>query len=237
MLKRIIPIFIFGLLFFLPVQAQIRVQNMPMSEIRKLHFGFVLGVNQADVQITNTGLPQPQDGRTWFADEMKFSVGFTVGVISDLQLSKNLNLRFVPTLNFSDRYISIISGEGELSNMSPVIIRSSLLDIPLLLKYRAKRIGNYRPYLIGGAGVVYDFSRKKQQVFRFEPFDANIQFGIGCDFYLPYFKFSPELKLVVGLTDMLVRDRPDIDRPSDIKYTNAISRLTARLFVLSFNFE
>jgi len=237
MQKRIIPVLIFWAILFLPAQAQRNVQHMPMSEVRNLHFGFVLGVNQADVQITNTGITQPQDGETWFSDELTFSTGFTVGVISDLRLFTNLHLRFVPTLNFADRHISIISGEGEISNMSPVVIRSSLLDMPLLLKYRAKRIGNYRPYLIAGGGIVYDFSRRKQEVFRFQPFDANLQIGVGCDFFLPYFKFAPELKLVIGMTDMLERDRPDIARPSDIKYSNAISRLTSRLFVLSFNFE
>jgi hypothetical protein len=236
-MNRFILTLSFGVFFFLSAQAQLKVQNMPMSEVRQLHFGFVLGLNQADVQISNSGLPQPEDGKTWFADETSFSTGFTVGVISDLRIFNNLNLRFVPTLSFADRSIMMVSGEGETSNMSPVVMRSSLLDMPLLFKYRAKRLGNYRPYLIAGAGVTYDFSRKKQQVFRMKPFDANLQIGIGCDFFLPYFKFSPELKLVVGVSDMLERDRPDIDRPSDIKYTNAISRLTSRLFVLSFNFE
>ncbi|MDR1698924.1 MAG: PorT family protein [Prevotellaceae bacterium] len=234
MIKRIIPILLFVLLT-LSAHAQV-VQHMPMSEVRRLHFGFVLGLNQADVQITNNAIRQP-DGEIWFADETSYSTGFTVGVISELKLFENLFLRLVPTLNFCDRHISMISEGGAPSSMSPVVIRSSLLDVPLLLKYRAKRIGNYRPYLIAGGGVVYDFSRKKQDIFRLQPFDANIQFGIGCDFFLPYFRFAPELKLVVGMTDMLERDRPDIDRPSDIKYTNAIDRLTSRLFVLSFNFE
>ncbi len=223
-----------GLFACFSMQAQ--VQNMPMSEVRPLHFGYVLGLNQADIQTTNNGIRQP-DGEVWFADETSFSTGFTVGVIAELQLFKNLHLRLVPTLNFCDRHISIISENGVPSPMSPVVIRSSLLDVPLLLKYRSKRIGNYRPYLIAGGGIVYDFSRKKRDVFRLTPFDANIQFGVGCDFFLPYFRFAPELKMVVGMTDMLERARPDIDRPSDIKYTNAIEKLTSRLFVLSFNFE
>ena len=62
--------------------------------------------------------------------------------------------------------------------------------------------------------------------------------GFGCDFYLPFFKFCPELKFCFGLTDALKHDRPDLsDDPSMLKYTNSLKKVTQQMVVLSFYFE
>jgi hypothetical protein len=68
-------------------------------------------------------------------------------------------------------------------------------------------------------------------------FDYGVEVGVGCDFYLPYFKICPEFKVYLGLGDVLERDRPEIADISEMKYTNTLSKLTSRLFILSFNFE
>jgi hypothetical protein len=67
--------------------------------------------------------------------------------------------------------------------------------------------------------------------------DYGVEFGVGCDFYLPYFKLAPEFKIYLGLGDVIERDRPDIADVRDLKYTNTLSKLTSRLFIFSFNFE
>jgi hypothetical protein len=59
--------------------------------------------------------------------------------------------------------------------------------------------------------------------------DFMYEVGVGVDFYLEYFKLSPELKYSFGMRDLLVRDGS--------MYTSAIDRLTSRLFYLSLTFE
>jgi hypothetical protein len=175
-------------------------------------------------------------GNSYYMEEPSYRGGFSVGVISDLRLFEFLNLRFVPTLNFGDRSAVFIDQNKNPAPKSQ-IVKSTLLNFPVYVKYRANRTNNYRPYLIAGGGVSIDLSREKENILLLKGADVNIEFGIGCDFYLPYFKFAPELKFCIGMLDVLERNRPDLLIISDIKYTNAISRLTSRMLVLTFNFE
>jgi hypothetical protein len=112
-----------------------------------------------------------------------------------------------------------------------------VVDFPVYLKYRAKRINNYRPYVLLGGGLQYQVGRQKGEALLLKPVDVSIEFGVGCDFYLPYFKFAPELKFCLGMFDVLEKDRHDLLIESDRKYTDALLRLTSRVLVLTFNFE
>ena len=53
--------------------------------------------------------------------------------------------------------------------------------------------------------------------------------GFGIDFYLEYFKFSPELKATFGLVDMLVYD--------ESIYTSSIKKMLTRGFTVTLTFE
>lgn len=62
--------------------------------------------------------------------------------------------------------------------------------------------------------------------------------GLGCDFYLPYFKLIPELKFCFGLTDVIDHERKDLtDDPSKLKITQSIKKATSAMVVLTFYFE
>lgn len=67
--------------------------------------------------------------------------------------------------------------------------------------------------------------------------DFGVEFGIGCDIYLPFFKLCPELKFSFGLVDLLEKDRSDLTDPELIKYPNSLSKATSRMVTLTFNFE
>ena len=55
------------------------------------------------------------------------------------------------------------------------------------------------------------------------------ELGFGLDFYLEYFKFSPQIKISYGLLNLLTND-------STI-YTESINKLTTNGWMLSFTFE
>lgn len=213
------------------------VQNLVNADNKLYHFGFILGLNSMDFNVTNNGAATvDEEGNVWFADQADMSPGFTVGIISDLRLFEYLNLRFTPALLFGDRTLTFSDKDGVKADQKSTV-KSSIIEFPLLLKFRGQRTGNYRPYLIGGGSVTWDLARDKEEIIMLKRNDFGIEFGVGCDFYLPYFKLSPEFKMFLGFSDMLERDRPEILSESDLKYTNAISKLTSRLFMLSFNFE
>jgi len=212
-----------------------QVQNQLLSDTKWLHFGFTLGMNYQDLKVKHSNA-KDEAGNSYYMEVPTFRPGFTVGVISDLKLFECLNLRFVPTLNFGDRSLIFVNERGEKAPKSQVL-KSTLLDFPLYIKYRAERHNNYRPYLIAGSGITLDLAREKGEMILLKPSDVMVEFGVGCDFYLPYFKLAPELKLCLGMLDMLERDRGDLYIVTDKKYTKAISKLSSRMIVLTFNFE
>lgn len=161
-----------------------------------------------------------------------------MGIVTNLRLNKYFDLRCVPELQFGQRtlYFSGYKDGVKVKELNTMVTSTQLM-VPVAVKFRSARVNNCRPYLIAGGGFSLDISRKSDELILLKPWDLYVEFGVGCDIYLQYFKLAPELKLCVGMLDMLERTRPDLDVESDIKYTNAIDRLASRLLVLTFNFE
>ena len=82
-----------------------------------------------------------------------------------------------------------------------------------------------------------ELSSRKNQAVRLKPYDYGIEFGVGCDFYLPLFKLSPELKFSFGLVDILEKERTDLKDENLQRYANALSKATQRMITVSFHFE
>lgn len=234
-LKRTVFIvfFSFALLAFANAQRP-KVKNLPNYDDKLLHFGFTLGLNNMDFNFQRNALALQQD--SLFADVSVADPGFHVLIVSDLRLGPYFNLRFQPGISFGQRKLNYLK-DGE--SVREMTVASNYLDFPLLLKYKAKRINNFRPYLIGGVNVRYDMAARKDYdeesnvYVRLKPLDFYYELGMGLDFYLTYFKFATELKLSVGFKDVLVHE----PAPGYEEYVRAIDRLTSRLVVLSFHFE
>lgn len=211
-------------------------QNNPYVDERALHFGFFLGLNSADFGIKsgNTNI----DGVEFAVADARLKPGFSVGVITDFRLNEYWNLRIIPSLQFSEReltYKNITTNELTRHN-----ILSVPLCLPIYLKYSSERVGNYKPYLIGGIGAYYDLARDEEKPVLLRPLDFYIEFGVGCDFYFSFFKLAPELKFAIGFNDMLTplsQRNSGFISDADRKYSNMLSSLTSRMITLVFNFE
>ncbi|GHV43424.1 hypothetical protein FACS1894180_2450 [Bacteroidia bacterium] len=211
-------------------------QNNPYVDERALHFGFFVGLNSFDFGL-KTGNSE-FDGVQYAVADARLKPGFTVGVISDFRLSTYWNLRINPSLQFAERELTY----KNLSNNE--LTRHDILSVPICLpvylKYSAERIGNYKPYLIGGLGAYYDLARDEEKPVLLRPLDFYVEFGVGCDFYFSFFKLAPELKFAIGFNDMLTplnQRNSGFISDADRKYTNMLNRLTSRMLTLVFNFE
>ena len=208
--------------------------NNPQYDDKILHFGFSLGLNSYDFNFKRSTNFAASD--SLYADVNKLEPGFQVNVVSDLRLSKYLNLRCMPGINFGQRMVNY-SKNGQ--NVKSMRVESNFIDFPLMLKYRAKRVNNYAPYLLAGFSARWDLAARKaydpeSNIFiRLKPFDVYWETGVGIDYYLFYFRFSTELKLSIGLTDVMVHSAST----SQPQYVYAIDRLTSKLIMLSFHFE
>ncbi len=84
----------------------------------------------------------------------------------------------------------------------------------------------------------FDVAKKRNENLMLRTSDIYLTVGLGCDFYLPYFKFIPEVKFCFGLCDMLRHDRQDLaDDPAAMRFTHAIRRATSSMIILTFYFE
>lgn len=223
-LKKIVLLSLVAIGMSTPAFAQ--SGNLPYVDSKFIHFGFSLGFNTMDFGI------DPATAET-AVNVSSLKPGFSVGIISDMRMTRYLNLRFTPTLHFVDRDITFKTTASE----DIVSLTSIPFSLPLYLKYSAERKGNYRPYLIFGGGAHYDFGRKTSEVqLVLKPVDFFAEVGVGCDIYFSFFKLAPELKFGIGFNDMLDRNIAP-SNPDDAKYALAISKLTSRMLTLSFNFE
>lgn len=210
--------------------------NLVNADNKQYHFGFILGFNSMDFNIDQSKVVAPDDGKIWYGDVTSLGTGFTVGIISDLRLGEYFDLRFNPVLMFNDRTVHYVDDAGNPAE-EDVTVKSSLIDFPLLVKMRAQRMRNFRPYIVAGPAMTLDLGRSQDCNLLLKALDYGVEFGVGFDIYLPYFKLAPELKMFYGFNDMLNKDRTDLIGSQDEKWQNAIYKLTSRLFTFTFNFE
>jgi hypothetical protein len=231
-LKKTSLIIFFLSCTFLAQAQKAKVKNNPEYDDKPVHFGYTLGLNIMDFTF----------GRNYrtvndtFADVGSPMLGFQVGMISDFRLGEYFNFRCLPSFNFGQRNLSYYVNKNTIIDMK---IESSMLDFPVQIKYKAKRINNYRPYFIVGVSARYDLASKnsvdttKNDYILLKPLDFYYEFGFGIDYYMQYFKFSTEIKMCIGTFDVLHRK---IER-SNAAYVNALTKLTSNIFMLSFHFE
>ena len=62
--------------------------------------------------------------------------------------------------------------------------------------------------------------------------------GFGCDFYMQYFKFCPEVKFCFGLSNILKRNRPDLeDVPAMQVFSHSLDKVQNNMMIITFYFE
>ena len=234
-MKRFVYLLFIALFAAAQLSAQTRkVQNRPYIDQRLWHYGFLVGLHVQDYKIVNNGFIT-EDGEAWFADVPEYSPGFSVGVLGELYLNKNMALRFIPALSFGDK--RVVGREQETGETQSQQVRSAYVGVPVDVKFAAERFNNYRPYVMLGIAPTVDLTIKKARPLLVKPFDCFIEVGVGCDIYLPFFKLIPELKFCFGLANLIDKKRTDLTDNSLMKFTESIDKVKSRMISLTFYFE
>lgn len=240
MARKFITLFIFT---FLCIsiglgQRSPLTQNYRKFDRKFIHFGFMLGVNTAD--LSTQYKPNMLAEFNTYSIANKSQPGFQLGIISSMKLGTPLlRLRFIPSLSFTERilnYTYISADPDKDFDFYEERIGSTNLDFPLLLKFRTARYNNFAAYVIGGAQYTLDLQSKEQSAQKFgDPFiklfrdDFQAQVGAGVDFFLPFFKFGIEIKLSHGFKNALIQD--------DTRLSNPVNVLYNRVWWISLTFE
>lgn len=221
----------------LPASAQRNrfIPNRQFADMKRMHLGFSVGMHFQDLKFTHNGYVTP-DGQSWWSEVPSYSPGFCVNVLGDLRLHKHFNLRFSPGMYFGNKAVTFRESVSGVTQRQDV--KSAYVVLPLDLKISGDRWMNSRPYVTLGVMGSFDVSKKRSDYLQFNTMDAYLTLGIGCDFYLPFFKLNPEVKFCFGLTDALKHDRPDlIDDPETMKITDSLKKVKNNMIVLTFYFE
>lgn len=218
--------------------------NLGDFDDKPFHFGFALGFNQPGFYL------EKKSSHVFLDDSLQSLLvsskgGFTLGVITSLNINQNFKIRFVlPSLSFQESEIEYTYLNP--SNLDTKVYVKSLrpvyLDFPVLLKFRTNRIDNYAVYGIVGLRYGIDMSSNidvnnsidlDDQIIKLNKHDFGSEIGGGLDLFLEYFKLGIELKLGSGMRNMLY-NTPGED---PTKFDNAIESLRSRVWTLSFTFE
>ncbi len=234
---------------------RVKMENLVVFDDKEYHFGFFFGANQMLYTINtrdnfeNTPYSQVDrkelDAGTAKATKIGAAptLGFTVGIISDLRLGKYFNLRFTPNLEFGERILNF-DIHYSLNNVPDSLIGykkrvpSTLLNFPLAIKYKGMRSHNMRPYLLVGGRVSLDLGAQasktiegNENVVTIKLFrdDIYAEAGFGFDFYFNWFKMSTELRMSYGLRDIILHE--------DNIWVGPIESMRSKVFQFNVTFE
>ena len=220
----------------LATMAQERVvQNKPFIDERPWHYGFHIGLHDQSLKLINNGFVDPATGAQWMAENDRQNFGFSVGILGDWRITRQLALRVSPGLHFGSKHLGFRNqADGTRRSQD---LKTTYVAVPVDLKIAAPRFNNYRPYLVGGFSAMYDMTNAKGEMLRTKALQPFVQIGMGCDFYLPFFKLNPELKFYFGLGDVLLHQRAELTNPEQQIFTQSLSNANSGMVVLTFYFE
>jgi hypothetical protein len=212
-----------------------KIKNNENFDKARLSWGFFLGINSYDYQFN-----YEEDLKDILVET---SVGFSVGLVSNLRINDYIDLRFEPGLFISQRNVMYDPSyfDGLEFNNSDLLreVKSTYVHFPLLLKISTKRLNNFKPFIVGGISTSINLSSNEENPddnssgqFRTKRNVLFYELGFGIDFYNQWFKFSPSIRGVFAMTDEIVQD-VDPDSP----WTSNVSSMKTRGIFLNFTFQ
>ena len=248
-MKNTITIIILHVLLCCTCQAQEKVvENRPYTDLRKFHFGILVGTHMQDIEFNNVGLHTYTDenGNKQEAlitcDQNQWEPGFNIGVLGEIRLHTHFQLRIAPTLYFGTRHYNFRNLTADQNNKELSTkqqdMKTAYISTAIELIAAAPRFNNHRPYLMFGINPMINLSGNDDDILKLKSSDVFIEAGLGCDFYLPYFKLRPELKFMFGLTNCL--DKNHANKVKDgalLPYTTSVDQAKSKIIALTFYFE
>lgn len=235
-MRKAFWILLFSAFIGLEAQAQRitteKVINLQNFDKQRIHFGYYVGFNYDNYKID-----QIKDSPPILVEP---KTGFNIGLVANLRLHKNFDLRFEPGLSVTERSLNFLNRTGFTKDTDTLrVVKSTYIHFPLLVRFSSNRFNNIRPYVMGGLSYSRNLSSNEDNLddnsngtFRTKTNTFYYELGVGIDFYLVYFKFSPSIRGIFALTDELVPD----ENPYS-PWTSNIQSLKTRGIFINFTFH
>ncbi len=159
--------------------------------------------------------------------------GFNLGIVTNLKIGDHFDIRFLPTLSFAERNINY--GATRRNKRFSRRVESVFVEMPFHARYKSVPYRDMRLFVITGVKYSFDVasdsrSRNAEDLVKIAQNDFAFEIGVGVQFFLPYFIFSPELKFSHGLNNILLFDE-------NLEESNVIEKVLSRGFTISLHFE
>jgi hypothetical protein len=238
--------------------AQFRTRNrmdkLEDFDQQKFSWGFFLNGNRLDYRI----VLHPRYGMNGNENLVtsKESMSFGAGLITKFRLNDYLDVRVEPGLQFAQRQLIFNTQSNDIyqngNPQNPAFtpipltekdrvreIKSTLVDVPVLLELHGERWYNSRPYVAAGVNYIVNLQSNsdsaddnQQQVFRSTTHNFAWSAEMGIQFYFNKFKLTPAIRGTFFMNNEMVAD----NATTPPYWSAAVSTLQTRavMFVLKF---
>jgi hypothetical protein len=206
-------------------------QHNPDYDKKKFTYGFSIGLHTSSYQVkySDKFVSKPYD--TVHSVQAVYLPGFSLGFLVNYRLTEFLDLRLMPKAGFYDHKLYYYYTNAPTQSQ---LVETTIVEFPLLLKYKSVRRGNVRMYMVGGITPAFEASGKNDignssAGLSIQKRNLSMDLGFGFDFYFPLFKLSQEIRFSRGLLNMM--------GPQHTIYQDPISRLNTNTIAVYFIFQ
>ncbi|MEQ9404249.1 MAG: porin family protein [Cyclobacteriaceae bacterium] len=205
--------------------------NLINYDAQWIHYGFLIGVHSSKYVIKHS------EAFTSPAMDTVHSIipgnlgGFKLGFIANMKITDYLDFRGSITVGFYENDLLYrFTNNTDLRELKD----ATMVEFPMLLKYKSQRRGNVGAYLLGGINPSFEASGKgsEQDVssrLELKGWNMAVEVGGGFDIYYPFFKFSPEIRYSYGLRNMLQDEKNE--------FSVGLDRLSQQNLTIFITFE
>ena len=239
MKKTLIKTFLLLFLgMFLFTQAQFRNKDRQdrrqEQDSYQYSYGFYLNLNQFDYKLVLDPKYGMEDKVNLVQTKPTYSFG--AGLIGKMRLNDNFDLRIEPGLQFVERELTFKTQ----SNDQVRRVKSTYVDIPIMLEIHADRWYNSRPYAAAGLNYMVNLQSNssaaddnQQGIFRSTTHNFAWSAEAGIQFYFSRFKLTPAFRGTFAFNNEIVADNAG----TPPYWTAAISTMQTRAFMFVLKFE
>lgn len=196
------------------------------------YFGITLGINSSSFK--------PYRSRDFLSSdsirviESLNGPGFNLGIITNFKIGDYFDFRFLPTLSFAERSIEY-DKTSRTRPFSQRRVESVFVEMPFQIRYKSAPYRDKRLFVLAGVKYAFDVasdSRSKQAetLVKIAPNDFSLEYGAGIQFFLPFFIFSPEIKMSHGIGNTLIYN-------GNLEESTVLEKILSRTFTISLHFE
>lgn len=216
-----------------------RADRLEWIDFKKYSWGFYLNMNDFDYNFSEIDKNQKMV-------TSKTSSSFGAGLIGRMRLNEHLDLKLEPGMQFLERELIFKRAEVLATNPQDIEsftsrkIKSTYVDVPLLLEFHGNRWFNSRVYVAGGVNWLINLQSQEKSrddnmngVFRTTTHNLAWSAELGIQFYFSKFKLTPGFRGTFVINNELVRDNPS----TPDYWAGSLSRLNTRAFMFILKFE